>query len=68
VFRATPDGAHGKAFGFVSTGSHVGHALMPLVFGTVMDMGHPSWVFGIAAFLSVAALATFATVRRRILA
>jgi predicted MFS family arabinose efflux permease len=68
VFRATPDGAHGKAFGFVSTGSHVGHALMPLVFGTVMDMGHPSWVFGIAAFLSLAALATFATVRRRVLA
>ena len=68
VFRATPDGAHGKAFGFVSTGSHVGHALMPLVFGTVMDMGRPSWVFGIAALLSLAALATFATVRRRVLA
>ncbi len=68
VFRATPDGAHGKAFGFVSTGSHVGHALMPLVFGTVMDMGRPSWVFGIAAVLSLAALATFATVRRKVLA
>ena len=67
VFRATPDGAHGKAFGFVSTGSHLGHALMPLVFGTVMDMGRPSWVFGIAALLALAALATFATVRRRVL-
>ena len=64
VFQAIPDGAHGKAFGFVSTGSHVGHALMPLVFGTVMDMGRPSWIFGIAALLSIAALATFATVRR----
>jgi predicted MFS family arabinose efflux permease len=68
VFRATPDGAHGKAFGFVSTGSHVGHALMPLVFGTVMDMGKPSWVFVIAAALSLLALLTFATVRKRVLA
>jgi MFS family permease len=68
VFRATPVGAHGKAFGFVSTGSHVGQALMPLVFGTVMDMGRPSWVFWIAGLLSLAALATFATVRRRVLA
>jgi predicted MFS family arabinose efflux permease len=68
VFRATPDGAHGKAFGFVSTGSHLGQALMPLIFGTVMDMGRPSWVFVIAAVLSLAALATFATVRRKVLA
>jgi predicted MFS family arabinose efflux permease len=67
VYRATPDGAHGKAFGFVSTGSHVGHALMPLVFGTVMDMGRPSWVFWIGAVLALAALATFATVRRKVL-
>ncbi len=68
VFRSTPDGAHGKAFGFVSTGSHLGQAVMPLIFGTVMDMGHPSWVFAIAAVLSLAALATFATVRRKVLA
>lgn len=68
VFRATPNGAHGKAFGFVSTGSHVGQALMPLLFGTAMDMGRPSWVFGIAALLSLVALATLITVRRRVLA
>ncbi len=66
VFRSTPDGAHGKAFGFVSTGSHLGQAVMPLVFGTVMDMGRPSWVFAIAAVLSLAALATFATARRKV--
>lgn len=66
VHAATPEGAHGKTFGFVSTGSHVGHAIMPLLFGGAMDSGRPEWVFGLGAALSVAALLTFVTVRRKI--
>ena len=66
VYAATPAGAHGKVFGFVSTGGHVGTAAMPLVFGWVLDAGRPELVFLIAGVLALAALATFATVRRRV--
>ena len=66
VYAATPAGAHGKVFAFVSTGGHVGTATMPLVFGWILDSGEPRLVFLIAGMLSLAALATFATVRRRV--
>ena len=66
VYAATPTGAHGKVFAFVSTGGHVGTAAMPLVFGWILDSGEPRLVFLIAGMLSLAALATFATVRRRV--
>ena len=66
VYAATPAGAHGKVFAFVSTGGHVGTAAMPLVFGWILDSGEPRLVFLIAGMLSLAALATFATVRRRV--
>ena len=66
VYAATPAGAHGKVFGFVSTGGHVGTAAMPLVFGLILDAGEPQLVFVIAGMLSLLALATFATVRRRL--
>ena len=66
VYAATPAGAHGKVFAFVSTGGHVGTATMPLVFGWILDAGEPQLVFLIAGILALAALATFATVRRRV--
>ena len=66
VYAATPAGAHGKVFGFVSTGGHVGTAAMPLVFGWILDAGKPEFVFLIAGILALVALATFATVRRRV--
>ena len=66
VYAATPAGAHGKVFAFVSTGGHVGTAAMPLVFGWILDSGEPRLVFLIAGILALAALATFATVRRRV--
>jgi MFS family permease len=64
VFAVTPEGQHGKAFAFVTSGAHLGQALMPLIFGWVLDHGDPAWIFTIAAALSLAALATFVTVRR----
>ena len=39
---------------------------MPLVFGWILDAGEPRLTFLIAGVLALAALATFATVRRRI--
>ena len=66
VYAATPAGAHGKVFAFVSTGGHVGTAIMPLVFGWILDAGEPQLTFLIAGILALVALATFATVRRRV--
>ena len=66
VYAATPAGAHGKVFAFVSTGGHVGTAIMPLVFGWILDAGEPELTFLIAGVLALVALATFATVRRRV--
>ena len=68
VYAATPAGAHGKVFAFVSTGGHVGTAIMPLVFGWILDAGEPHLTFLIAGVLALVALATFATVRRRVTA
>ncbi len=68
VYAATPAGAHGKVFAFVSTGGHVGTAIMPLVFGWILDAGEPQLTFLIAGVLALVALATFATVRRRVTA
>ncbi len=66
VYAATPAGAHGKVFAFVSTGGHIGTAIMPLVFGWILDAGEPQLTFLIAGILALVALATFATVRRRV--
>ena len=66
VYAATPAGAHGKVFAFVSTGGHLGTAVMPLVFGWIIDAGRPELVFLIGGILALAALATFVTVKRGI--
>ena len=67
VYAVTPSGDHGKVFAFVSTGGHVGMAVMPLVFGWIIDTGRPELAFLIAGVLALAAMATFITVRRRVL-
>ncbi len=66
VYAATPAGAHGKVFAFVSTGGHLGTAVMPFVFGWLIDAGRPHLAFLVAGILALAALGTFATVRRRV--
>ena len=46
---ATPAGAFGKVFGFVTNGFNIGGIVTPLVFGALLDHGAPRLVFfGIA--------------------
>jgi len=45
VRAVTPEGQFGKVFGFVTTGFNIGGIVAPLMFGYVMDSGHPQWVF-----------------------
>lgn len=54
---ATPSGATGRVFAFVSTGLSIGAAITPVLFGLLIDLGHARWVFvamGAALLLGVA--------------
>jgi FSR family fosmidomycin resistance protein-like MFS transporter len=59
----TPDGSMGKVMGFVSSGGNLSGGLVPLVYGFVLDVADPAWIFWISAGLVAAALLTFLTVR-----
>ena len=58
VRAVTPDGQFGKVFGFVTTGFNIGGIISPLMFGYVMDSGHPRAVFFMVGALSVLAIVT----------
>ena len=67
VRAVTPDGQFGKVFGFVTTGFNIGGIISPLMFGYVMDAGHPRFVFFMVGALSLLAIVTIipSFVRRR---
>ena len=58
VRAASPQGASGKVFGFVSTGIALGGAISPVIFGWVVDQGASQWVFYLAALIMLLALST----------
>jgi FSR family fosmidomycin resistance protein-like MFS transporter len=58
VRAVTPEGQFGKVFGFVTTGFNIGGVISPLMFGYVMDAGHPRWVFFMVGGLSLLAILT----------
>jgi len=58
VRSVTPEGQFGKVFGFVTTGFNIGGIFAPLMFGPVLDGGHPQWVFFIVGGMSVLAIVT----------
>ena len=61
---ATPPGGMGKAFGFVSTAISIGGALAPILFGWLVDRGHPEWVFfAISLFMIVGIVSVIASRR-----
>jgi MFS family permease len=54
VRKAAPPGAAGRAFGIASTGFNVSGILGPLLFGYIMDLNEPRWVFGASAMFMIA--------------
>ncbi len=58
VRAASPRGSTGKVFGFVSAGIAAGGTLSPILFGFVMDLGRPEWVFYLIAVFMAVALVT----------
>jgi MFS family permease len=67
VRAVTPEGQFGKVFGFVTTGFNIGGIVAPLMFGYLMDAGHPRAVFFLVGALSLLAILTIVPnfVRRR---
>ncbi|WP_141104249.1 MFS transporter, partial [Noviherbaspirillum denitrificans] len=57
IRAAAPKNATGRVYGVVYSGLDIGLATGPLLFGALMDAGHPSWVFiGIGLFQGLAIL------------
>ena len=55
VRRVTPPGATGRVFAFVMTGLNVGAAITPVLFGLLLDLGEPRFVFLLLALFLVVA-------------
>jgi MFS family permease len=58
VRAATPPGAFGRVFGFVSTGFNIGAAIAPTIYGMFMDRGEPRVVFLFSAACSILCIGT----------
>jgi MFS transporter, FSR family, fosmidomycin resistance protein len=58
VRSATPPGAFGKVFGFVSTGLNIGASVAPLIYGMLMDHGQPRAIFMLSAAVSIVCIST----------
>ncbi len=65
VRAASPPGAEGRVFGFVSTGFNIGGAVGPLFFAWLIDRGHHAGIFwaSVAFMLSVVAMTLFQEAR-----
>jgi MFS transporter, FSR family, fosmidomycin resistance protein len=57
VRAAAPAGAVGRAFGIVSIGLSTGGMIGPMLFGWIMDLGAPRWVFGASVMFMVLTVA-----------
>jgi MFS transporter, FSR family, fosmidomycin resistance protein len=64
VRAATPPGARARVFGFVMTGLNVGAAITPLLFGMMLDLGEPRWVFLAVTLCFLLAVASVLVVGR----
>jgi MFS family permease len=71
VKRSSPDNATGRVYGVVYSGHDIGHAIAPLLYGTLMDLHHPSqdWLgIAIVQMVMVASAFRVRRVRRTVLA
>lgn len=66
VRAATPPGSYGKVFAFVMTGLNVGAAITPILFGLLLDIGEPRWLFIAIGAFSIAAMLAITLARRAV--
>jgi MFS family permease len=65
VRAATPPGAYGRVFGFVSTGFNIAGIVSPTIFGQLLDRGYPREIFFFMAACALLSIATVAVSRSR---
>jgi MFS family permease len=65
VRAVTPEGQFGKVFGFVTTGFNIGGIFSPMLFGALLDYGHPAGVFLTASACCLIGIFTVITLPRR---
>lgn len=58
IRAAAPPNATGRVYGVVYSGLDIGLSGAPLLFGAMMDAGHPSWVFVGVGMLQCLAIVT----------
>jgi MFS transporter, FSR family, fosmidomycin resistance protein len=58
VRAATPPGAFGRVFGFVSSGFNIGSMIAPMIYGMFMDRGEPRALFLFSAVCSILCIGT----------
>jgi len=61
-----PRESFGKAIGMVATGAAIGGASAPIIFGWILDTGHPSWLFYVLAVCLVILIVTVLIPKKRI--
>ncbi|HLN10883.1 MAG TPA: MFS transporter [Xanthobacteraceae bacterium] len=61
VRSVTPPGSFGKVFGFVTTGFNIGGIVSPLLFGWLLDGGHPRAIFMLVAAAALVSILTVLT-------
>ena len=69
VRASAPKGAEGRVFAIVSTGFNIGGIIGPVLYGTIMDFGHPGWIFAVSVgFMLATCVLALATDRHARLA
>jgi MFS transporter, FSR family, fosmidomycin resistance protein len=66
VRASAPKGAEGRVFGIVSTGFNIGGIIGPLLYGSIMDFGHPGWIFAVSVGFMLATCAIALANDRRV--
>lgn len=65
IRAVTPEGSMGKVMGFLTSGMMLASGLVPILFGWLLDIGQPAWVFWLSGIFVIGALFSFTTARAR---
>jgi MFS family permease len=65
VRQITPRGASGRIYGFVYSGLDVGAALVPVLFGWLLDRGQPQWLYMVVVGAMLLSVLTVLNMRVR---
>mgnify|MGYP003311219970 FL=1 len=63
IRAVTPTGSMGKVVGFLTMGMMMAAAMVQPIFGWLMDINEPRWVFWLSAIFVAAALFCFSSAR-----